>query len=283
MINKNKNIKFAFWGTPEVASLTLSMLIESGYIPSVVITAIARPVGRGLVLTPTPVQTLAESNKIPVLTPEKIDESFIQEFKNNYPEIELSIVVAYGKILPQNIIDFPTKGTINIHYSLLPKYRGASPVESALLNGDTETGVSIQRMVFKLDAGDIIAEAHVPISETESKEELREILITEGAKLLINILPAYIAGEITPIAQDENLATHCGKIKKEDGEINPEGNAKENYNKYRAYSGWPGVYFFKDGIRIKITKAKYENDSFVIDKIIPEGKKEIEYTEFLKK
>ena len=274
-----KDIKFIYWGTPDVASKTLNMLIEGGYVPSLVITSPDRKVGRGLVLTSTPVKMLAEKNNIEVLNPEKIDEDFLEKLSTL--NFELSIVVAYGKILPESIINMPKHGTLNIHYSLLPKYRGASPLESALLNGDTETGVSIQKMVRKLDAGGIVAEKVIPIDNEISKENLREILIKEGAELLIATIPDYLENKITPTEQDESQATHSNKIKKGDGEIDINDDAKTNYNKYRAYSGWPGTYFFieKDGkkTRMKITKAKYENNSFVIERVIPEGKKEMEY------
>lgn len=272
---KNNNLKFAFWGTPDVASETLEILIGNGLIPSIVITNPDRARGRGLETSPTPVKAVAIQNNITVLTPEKIDSEFVKNF--NELDIDLSIVVAYGSILPESIINLPKFGTLNIHYSLLPKYRGASPVESALLNGDIETGVAIQKMVKKLDAGDIVALEKFAINESISKDELRSELIKLGANLLIEILPDYIENTITPIPQDESLATHCGKIKKEDGLINLNDSGIINYNKYRAYSGWPGIYFFQDGKRIKITKAHLDNGQFVIEKVIPEGKKETDY------
>ncbi len=269
---ENKKLKFAFWGTPDVASVTLQILIENGLIPSIVITNPDRKQGRGLELTQSPVKILAEKHNIPVLTPEKIDDDFINNFSKL--NIDLSIVVAYGSILPENIIDRPGFGTLNIHYSLLPKYRGASPVESALLNGDKETGVTIQKMIKKLDAGDIVAVEKFTINDTISKNELRGELIKLGVNLLIKILPDYIENKITPVPQDESLATHCGKIKKEDGLIDLNDDPKEIYNKYRAYSGWPGIYFFENGKRIKITKARLGDGKFVIERVIPEGKKE---------
>lgn len=272
---ENKNIKYAFWGTPSVASDTLQILIDAGLVPSVVITNPDRKQGRGLELAPTPVKNLALKYNIQVLTPDKVDQNFIEEFSKF--NLDISIVVAYGNILPESIINVPSFGTLNIHYSLLPKYRGASPVESALLYGDTETGVAIQKMVKKLDAGNIVALEKFPINEIISKEELRAELIKLGANLLIKIIPDYIENKITLIAQDESLATHCGKIKKEDGLIKLEDDAVLNYNKYRAYSGWPGIYFFQDDKRIKITKAHLNNGIFVIEKVIPEGKKETEY------
>lgn len=275
-VKKNINSPdFAFWGTPDVASETLAILIENGYIPKVVITNPDRPRGRGLHLLPSPVKVLAEKHNIPVLTPEKVDAEFTS-LLSTY-NLLLNIVVAYGKILPEEVINMPKFGTLNIHYSLLPKYRGASPLESALLNGESETGVSIQKMVYKMDAGDIVAEEKVPISIHIDKVYLREVLIHRGAKLLVEIIPSYIEGKIELKKQDESRATNCKKIKKEDGEIKLDGSSTENYNKYRAYAGWPGVYFFKDGKRIKITRARFEDNSFIIERIIPEGKKEIDF------
>ncbi len=278
----NEKIKFIFWGTPIVASKTLQILIDAGLIPEVVITNPDRPSGRGLTFSPSPVKILAQKYNIPVLTPEKLDEKFLDKLSTCLPagrllNFELNIVVAYGKILPENIINMPKYGTINIHYSLLPKYRGASPLESALLNGDTETGISIQKMVKKMDAGPILSEKKIEINNTISKDELREILINEGVNLLVKILPDYIDGKIELQDQDETQASHCKKIQKQDGEINPDGDPILNYNKYRAYSGWPGVFFFKDGMRIKITRARLEDGKFIIEKIIPEGKKEQDY------
>lgn len=273
LLKKNLN-NFAFFGTPALSAYTLEILKENGYLPSIIITSLDARAGRGMHLSETPVALWAKENSIPCLKPDILNDEFLEQFKKTEPEIKLSIVIAYGKILPKSVISFPSLGTINIHYSLLPKYRGATPVEQALLNGDTITGVSIQQMTSKLDSGPIIAFKQEPIQENEGKEELRNNLVKIGANLLIEKLPDIFENKITPIAQDESQVTYCTKIKKEDGLINPDGNSIENYNKYRAYQGWPGVYFFKDGKRIKITKAKYENDSFIIERVIPEGKKE---------
>jgi len=279
-----ENYNFAFWGTPEVSSKTLDILFNGGYIPKIIITSPESRSGRGMHINKTPVELWAIEHNIQCLKPEKIDDDFIKEF-NDF-NIDLSIVVAYGKILPKNIIQSPKLGTINIHYSLLPKYRGASPLEGALLNGDTTTGISIQQMVFKLDSGPIIKEIEVPIDIDATKEELRASLIKLGGEALCSVIPDIYSKNINPKYQEEEKATFCKKIKKEDGLINPSINQKENYNKYRAFYGWPGVYFFtqKDNkdIRIKIVKAKYENDSFIIERVIPEGKKEISYQDFLK-
>lgn len=279
---------FIFFGTPENASKTLEILIENGYIPFLVITNPDRPAGRGLTLTKSPTKIVAEKYNIPVLTPEKIDNEFIYSLKNHSrtshrsDQWELNIVVAYGKILPEELINAPELGTINIHYSLLPKYRGASPVEASLLNGDLETGVSIQRMRYKLDSGPIISEEKVQIESDETKIDLLEKLTLVGANLLIEILPNIFEDKTTEKEQNESQATITRKIKKEEGLLNLNDDPKKNYNKYRAFYNYPGTYFFFKDKRIKITKAKYENNQFIIERIIPENKKEINYTALFK-
>lgn len=277
---KKNNLNYIFLGTPDVASKTLDILKENDYLPSFIITSPDKPQGRKMIMTPPPVKTWAKENDIPYLQPEKIDREFIERLRAF--NFEIAIVVAYGKILPEDFIKLSKLGTINIHYSLLPKYRGASPVEAALLNGDEETGISIQQMEFKLDSGPILREEKIKIDINDTKDTLREKLIKIGGYLLCKILPDIIDKKTEGKLQNENDATFCKKIKKEHGEIDPNGNAMENWNKYRAYYGWPGVYFFKDGKRIKITKARYENDSFIIERVIPEGKKEIDYSLFNK-
>lgn len=279
------NIKIAFWGTGEVSSKTLEILISHNYIPEIIITSPDKRSGRGMHLNESLVSLVAKEHNIKCLKPEKIDEDFINEFSNY--KIDLSIVVAYGKILREEIINKPTLGTINIHYSLLPKYRGASPLEASLLNGDENTGVSIQKMVFRLDSGPIINEEEVKINIDDTKEDLRKKLIEIGALNLCKIIPDIKDGNIKGKEQDEDKASYCKKIKKEDGLLDIiNGNHKENWNKYRAYFGWPNTFFFvnKKGkeIRVKINKAKYENDSFIVERVTPEGKKEISYSDFSK-
>lgn len=268
-------ISFAFFGTPDVAVETLDILKAHGYIPNIIVTSPDRPAGRGLALTPPPVKIWAETHHIPYLQPEKLDSEFLSKLQAT--SYKLFIVVAYGKIIPQNIIDLPEKGTFNIHYSLLPKYRGASPVESAILHGEIETGVDIQRMAFELDSGDIIAEEKVSIEPDEVAPVLRKRLIQIGGKLLVDTLPSIINGAATQTKQTKEGVSKCGKIKKENGLIDLADDPIKNYNKYRAYFGWPGVHFFKNDKRIKITKAKFENGQFIPERIIPEGKKETDY------
>jgi len=269
-------INFIFWGTPDVASETLQILKQAGFLPSLIVTSPDAKSGRGLQMQASPVAIFAEKNNVPCLKPEKLDEEFTNRLKAI--SYQLSIVVAYGKIIPENLINLPKLGSINIHYSLLPKYRGASPVESAILNGDTETGVTIQQMKYKMDSGPIIAQEKTEINPEEKTPNLRKRLIKIGAKLLIKVLPEIIENKIKLIEQNEEDATYCKKIKKEDGLIDLNDNGVKNYNKFRAYATWPRTYFFENGKRMIITDAILENNLFVIKKVIPEGKKEINYT-----
>jgi methionyl-tRNA formyltransferase len=270
-------INFAFFGTPDVASETLEILKENGYLPSLIITAPDKPQGRKMLITPPPAKVWAEKNNIPYLQPNEVRSDLFEYLRSHLPSPDLFIVVAYGKILPEEIINLPKFGSINIHYSLLPKYRGASPVESAILNGDTETGITIQKMQFKMDSGPIIAQEKVTILPDEKAPDLRKRLIKIGGELLVKILPDFVDEKIKPILQNENETTFCKKIKKEDGLIDLNDDPVKNYNKFRAYAAWPRTFFFKDGKRIIITDAKLENGEFKTLKIIPEGKKEIDY------
>lgn len=275
---------FAFFGTPYVARDTLAHLLGAGYRPEVVITSPDAPRGRGMELTPCETKVFAREHGIPVLTPEKLTEDAradIAAYGCAY-----GIVVAYGKILPQSLIEQFPLGLINVHYSLLPKYRGASPVETALRNGDTMTGVAVQQLVRELDAGDILAMREVAILPNETTKELRPRLITEGAELLISMLPSFEDGTITRTPQDATVATHCGKIDKSEGELDLAGDALQNWNTYRGLNESPGTFFFteKNGkrIRVKIKSARFEHGQFVPDRIVPEGKNEMSYADFMR-
>ena len=278
---------FVYFGTPKVASDTLAILIERGFVPSVVVTSPDTQRGRGLTLTQSETKTLALAHDIPVITPTNLDATAITDI--NAFGCDYAICVAYGKIFPEELINIFPRGVLNVHYSLLPKYRGATPLETALLNGENETGVTIQKMVKELDAGDILAQEATPIGNDETARELRPRLIELGANLLVKTLPSYLQGAITPVVQDAARATRAHKLKKEDGLLSLDAPAKENWNKYRAYADSIGTYFFENnkpstksdlvlGRRIKIIKASFKNHKFVIERVIPEGKRETAYT-----
>lgn len=271
------NSNFIFFGTPDVASETLQILKENGFMPSLIITSPDKPQGRKMLITPPPVKTWAIENNIPYIQPEKLDQKEIHDILRNQNTPDFLLVVAYGKILPEDMLNIPKLGGVNVHYSLLPKYRGASPVETAILNGDTETGVTIQKMAYKMDAGNILAQEKVEIGNDEKAPDLRKRLTKIGGELLVKTLPEFIEGKIKEVPQDGSLASVCKKIKKEDGLVDLNDSAEKNYNKFRAYASWPKTFFFKDNKRVIITDATLENGQFIIKKIIPENGKEMYY------
>jgi len=275
-IQKNQTVPYVFFGTPTVASETLAHLLEHTGIPSLIVTSPDAPKGRGLTLTPSPVKAMANALGIPVITPAKLDTDALETIASY--ACEYAVVVAYGKIFPEALIQSFPRGVLNVHYSLLPKHRGATPLEAALRAGDSETGVTIQKMVKELDAGDIIAQAKTPIGSEETARELRPRLIALGSTLLVGTLDSFISGTIIPEPQDNTLATHCGKLKKEDGLLSLNDPAENNWNKYRAYADSIGTYLFENGKRMKITQASYKNGVFTIERVIPEGKREVAYT-----
>ncbi len=272
--------RIAFWGTPELTTVYLDALKASGLSPVVIITNPDRPKGRGHELTPPPAKVWALAHNVPVLQPEKLDDTFFDTLSSY--NLDVSVVVAYGSIIPERFITLPKHATLNVHYSLLPKYRGASPTEAAILNGDTQTGCAIQIMRPALDSGPIIASVTTDIGHDEATPELRARLTELGASLIVWALPDYLAGKLDAIEQDHSLATRCGKIKKEDALIDITGDAATNYRKYRAYKEWPRTYFMHEGKRLIITKAHMENGVFVVDTVLPEGKKEVSYQDFLR-
>jgi len=267
---------FIYFGTPSVASDTLEILIEHGFLPTLVVTSPDALRGRGLVLTPSPTKACALAHGIPVLTPQTLDAETMNEIRAQ--GCDYAICVAYGKIFPEELITSFPLGVLNVHYSLLPKYRGATPLEAALLAGEAQTGVTIQKMVRELDAGDLIAQEAISIAPDETARELRPRLIELGATLLADTLPAYLSGDITPIPQDASLFSHSRKLKKEDGLLSLDASAEVNWNKYRAYADSIGTYFFDQGKRMKVTKASLQNGEFVIERVIPEGRNEMDYT-----
>lgn len=267
--------RLIFFGTPELVIPILDELEKERLAPALVVTGEDRPKGRKLIVTPPPPKVWAEARGIKVLQPKKLDEEFVRMIEGVKPDI--SVVVAYGKILPERLLDIPKFGMLNVHYSLLPKYRGATPVESAILNGEKETGISIQKMVFALDAGPIVAEERTAILENETAPELRTRLNDLAKKLLPKVIRQVAEGLGTYREQEHGKATSTKKIKKEDGLIDPNGDPETNHRKFRAYFGWPGTYFFQNGKRMIIKDAKLVDGKFVIKRVLPESGHEKNY------
>lgn len=272
---------FIFFGTPTVASDTLETLLSNGFRPTLVVTSPDAPRGRGLTLTPSPTKTIALGHGLTVITPETLDDRVIADISSY--GCGYGLCVAYGKIFPESLIRSFPLGVLNVHYSLLPRHRGATPLETTFLAGDQIAGVTVQKMVKSLDAGDIIAQESTPIASDETARELRPRLIRLGAELLVSTLPNYLAGKITPIAQDASRATHAGKLKKEDGLIELSAPAEENCCKYRAYADTIGTYFLRNGKRVKIKTARFSKGVFTPERVVPEGKSEMNYEDLLRR
>lgn len=270
-------MKIVFFGTPEYSVQILEKLVASSYTPSLVVSAPDRPKGRGLTLSPSPVSLWGHTHDISVITPEKITEETIDELRTH--NADLFIVVAYGKILKPEVLSLPKYGTLNVHPSLLPLFRGPSPIESTLLSNHTETGVSIMELDSDVDHGPVYAQVRMELSGDVRTSTLGKKLFDMGGDLLISVLRDIEQGTTEKKEQDHTQATFTKKIKKEDGLISLSDDPLLNYKKFCAYDIWPTTYFFTEsGIRMKITDAIYENGQFIIKKVIPEGKKEMEYT-----
>jgi len=267
--------RFIFFGTPALAVTVLEELEKAHLLPLAIVTTPDKPAGRGLEVTPSPVKVWATTHSSALFQPSKLDENFGAELAKLAPE--LFVVAAYGKIIPEHILSIPKKGVLNVHPSLLPRYRGPSPIESQILADEKEMGVSVILLDEQVDHGPILGQKSFSIPEPLDRVQVNDLLWHAGGELLASILPAWIDGTLSSMPQDDNRATFTKKIQKEDGEIDLTGDPRQNYLKYLAYQGWPGVYFFKNGKRIKVTKATYENGKFVILRVVPEGKPEMEY------
>jgi len=235
-------LRIIFMGTPELAAASLSALLrEPAFQILAVVTQPDRPKGRDLKLQPSPVKLLAQTAGLPILQPAKArEEIFLAELRALQPE--LIAVAAFGQILPLSILELPRLGCLNVHTSLLPKYRGASPIQSAILHGETETGVTIMKMDVGLDTGDILTQRATPIRDDDTATTLHDRLARLGAELLVQTILDYAAGKILLQPQAHELATHVAKIKKEDGRIVWAQSAQTIGNRIRAFTPWPGAF-----------------------------------------
>lgn len=246
-------INVVFMGSPNFALPSLENLAKHYHLKGVV-TQPDRPAGRGKILTAPPVKTLAISLGIPVIQPLRLkDEGVFEELLVWKPD--LIVVAAYGQLLRQKVLELPKYGCINVHASLLPRWRGASPIFAAIYHGDPKTGVSIMKMEAGLDTGPILSQREVSISDEDNAGSLERKLAALGSDLLIETLPGYISGGIAPILQDSKRATYAPILKKEDGEINTQKSTEELVRQARASNPWPGCFTYLDGSVFKIHKA----------------------------
>jgi methionyl-tRNA formyltransferase len=267
--------RIVFFGSPDVCIPYLDALYQTEYEPLAIVCNPDRPVGRKQILTPPPTRLWAMDNNIPTYQPETLskNDEFFELMSSLQPD--LFIVIAYGMIMPKRFISLPTFQTINVHYSLLPRWRGACPTESAILHGDTQTAMTIQQMRYELDTGPIIAQTLVDLSGDEYTEQLRAELSQLGAELLTQTLPRIFSGDITPQEQDPAYMTHCHKITKEDAQLLDTDDDITKWRKFRAYHLWPVAWYFdSNNKRVKVTGAKFVDNRFIITKIIREGESE---------
>lgn len=239
-------------GTPDFAVPSLEALAEdSSYDIVSVVTQPDRPAGRGRRPRPSDVKRAATALDLPVWTPETMKEAeAAAHLRRLAPDV--GVVVAYGEILPPEVLNIPPKGFLNVHASLLPRHRGASPIQAAILVGDTVTGVTIMLMDEGMDTGPILAQREIPIASDETGGTLFEKLSTAGAALLVETLPRWLKGDVTPRAQDHARATVTRLLKKEDGRVDWSMPAAHIERKVRAYSPWPGSFTTWDGTRLKV-------------------------------
>ena len=237
-------LKIIFMGTAELSCASLEKLArDKKFSILAVVTQPDKPKGRELKLTPSPVKALAEKLNLPVLQPLKArDEKFISELRELKPD--LLVVVAYGQILPPALLAMPPHGCLNVHTSLLPKYRGAAPIQWAIADGEPETGVTIMQMDAGLDTGPILSIRRTPILPTDDSQILHDRLAQLGAELLAETILGYIAGNILPQPQPATGSTYAAKIKKEDGKIDWHQPAEKIWNRLRAFTPWPGAFTF---------------------------------------
>ncbi len=286
-------MRFCFFGSDDFSAAVLDEIKKAGLLPALVVTQPNRPKGRGLRLAPPPVKLWAQENGIQCLQPEKLDSGLHSTL--NAKRSTLFVVVSYGVILPKHILDIPKHGTLNVHPSLLPKYRGATPIEGQILNDEKDIGVTVMLMDAELDHGPILAQKKLAEVKSRFANHLQSVLAVEGGKLLAEVMPKWVEGKIQAVPQDHDKATYTKKFAKADGEVDLNGDPYKNFLKIQALEGSIGTYFYYTEpkrnaanaeqtrkIRVLIKEARFENGTLHILRVLPEGKKEMSYAEFLR-
>ena len=249
-----------FYGSPDFAIPTLQALIDSPFRPIAVVTQPDARAGRGRSLRPPPIKQLAAAHDIPALQPAKLrDRAAIAQIASLRPDLQ--IVAAYGQLIPTEILDLPSHGSLNVHASLLPRWRGASPISAAILHGDTETGVSIMLVDEHEDTGDILRQQSTPVRPTENAGDLSDRLAQMGARLLLETIPDWLNGAIQPIPQDSDRITRARRVKKSQGRIDWHQSAEQVSRHIRAYTPWPAAATTLDQTPIRVTLATYADSA----------------------
>ncbi len=248
-------MRVVFLGTPEFAVPSLRALLSAEYDVRAVITQPDRPAGRGLRLTAPPVKVLAQEAGIPVFQPPRLrrEPQIYDMLRQADPE--LMVVVAFGQILPADFFKYPRFGTLNIHGSLLPKYRGAAPIAHAVLNGETETGTTIMKIDEGMDTGEILSQRALPVDDNMTTGELEVVLARQGAELLVDTIPEYVSGVLVPYPQDDSLASYAPRIGKEHATLDWTRPACALHNQVRAFNPWPVAFSAVRGQTVKIWRS----------------------------
>ncbi len=274
-----------FFGTSTFSIHVLNRLLENGIKPDVIVTVPDKPQGRKLIMTPPPVKVWALEHSINCLQFAKLNEEAVTTLKELNPDV--FIVASYGKIIPQSVLDVPSSGCLNVHPSLLPKFRGASPLQTSILEDEQNTGVVIIKMDKEMDHGPIVARREVTVTPwPPTTSELEEKLAVIGADILTEALPSYLDGTLVREEQDHSKATFTKKIEKEDGEISLSDLGRKAFLKYKAFDVWPGVFFFTErkgiSMRVKVKAAAWNETACTMDilRVLPEGKNEMTWKEF---
>jgi methionyl-tRNA formyltransferase len=258
-----------FMGSPEF-SLPVLRLLAQHYQVAGVVTQPDRPKGRGQTLTPPPVKVQSMELGLPVIQPRRLHEPVAMEQLQAW-QPDLIVVAAFGQILKPEVLDLPRHGCINVHASLLPRWRGAAPIPAAILHSDVQTGVTIMRMDPGVDTGPILSQRAIPILPDDTSRILSERLAVLGAELLIETLPGYLAGQLVPLAQDETHATYAPMLKKEDGELDFTQPAVDLARRVRAFNPWPGAFTVWQRQILKIHHAHSITDQWILTPKPPPG------------
>ena len=301
-------LRTIFMGTSSFAVEILDTLLKNDYNIISVYTQPDKKSGRHQEIKASAIKVLSQKKQLPILEPEKFDEKTISSLKSQKPD--LIIVASYGKILPKTVLDLPGFGAINVHPSLLPKFRGPSPIQNTILDGVSKTGVTLILMNEEIDAGDIISQKEFTLSPQETYPKVLEKASVVSAKLLLETLPRWVERKIKPLKQNENQATYCQLIERNDGKIIWENDAQFIYNQWRAFIQWPGIFTYWESkgfnLRLKLSKIKllkkeigddykigqvFKLDkkvavragyqAIILEKVQLEGKKEMKIDEFI--
>lgn len=267
----SQSLTLVFCGTPRFAVPTLEALVHAGFPVGLVVTQPDRPRGRGLALTPSAVKESALALQLPVTQPDSIKNN--DEFRAQLTAFrpDAIIVVGYGRIIPQWMIDLPRFGNINLHASLLPKYRGAAPIQWAIARGEIVAGVTTMRIDAGLDTGDILLQTEIPIKLTDTAETLAPVLAAIGADLMVDTLRGLQAGTIAPRPQDHAKATLAPILKKQDGRIDFRQTAQEICNRLRGFQPWPGAFTVFRGKNLHVWQAAVSQHSLLPGELLVEG------------